>query len=566
MDSVTSAVDRPRYATAQDYARVLRRHRLLILFTTILVGGVAVGLALSKPEVYQSSSSMVFRDELADLVIVGVESPPEQAPTQRSSAEAELITRPEVVEKVREDLASENLTRGQIAGSVNARVGVQTGFVIVTATSQDPELAAKLANSVAEQARVVGNREVRQRLDRAAQAVEREVKIAREAGDEFRVPFLEGRLAQIESARDFTQPVQVVSQAFPAAAPVSPRPTRDGVIGLLIGFVLGAIAAFTRDVLDRRVRTIHEVSQATGLPVLGRIPETALGHGGLAINSEHAISPEDFEPFRVLRTNVGYLSDGGPSKTVMVTSGRPEEGKSTVSMALASAAAIAGQRTLLVECDLRRPTFADRLGIDSQPGLVDFLEGEAGPEEIVQVVDLQLPVAGPFPTWAEPRPERVPVVPSGDAELRADTNAENGPSRDEDPQVEGDEGASGPETNGNAPASGSYSMACIAAGRSAENATELLAADRFGQFVEAVESAYDLVVFDTSPIFAVADPLELIPEVDAILLCVRLNQITQDELSSLLSSFDGLPKRPMGLVATGLHRGGPEAYEYYYGY
>jgi succinoglycan biosynthesis transport protein ExoP len=328
------------------------------------------------------------------------------------------------------------------------------------------------------------------------------------------VSALEQDLSRVQALKQASSPVQVVQRATPPDAPVSPKPIRDAVIGLLLGIVLGLLAAFGRDAVDRRLRSSQEVHEELGLPVLGRVSRTALGRAGLARNGLPPVSDADFEAFRVLRMNLAYLADESPVRSVLVTSGLPEEGKSTVSAALASATVLAGQRTLLVECDLRRPCFAHRFGIQAEPGLTDYLVGSAEPQQILQTVELA-------------EPARV-------------------------------NGARGDDQT---PSAGT--LVCITGGSRVSNPAELLMSDRFADFIETVSKAYDLVVLDGSPLLAVVDPMEILPHVDAAIVCVRVQQTTREEARAARVALSTLPERPMGAVLTGMRRGDPDAYDYY---
>ena len=143
-----------------------------------------------------------------------------------------------------------------------------------------------------------------------------------------------------------------------------------------------------------------------------------------------------------------------------------EEGKSTVAACLAVANAEAGRRTLLVECDLRRPVLAKRFAINATPGLTDYLTGNAEPSEILQ------PVAGY----------------SG----RTNVNG-NG--------------------NGNARDASATNLVCITSGTNVPQPAKLLASDRFRTFLEEVSKVYDSVILDTAPLLPVADTLSIIPDV-----------------------------------------------------
>jgi capsular exopolysaccharide synthesis family protein len=459
---------------------------------------------------------MSFGDPFQDLGLFSTGTPiPEETPAVRAANAADLVTSPRVERK-----AAKGFKQGPPAGcSIDASVLVETNNVAVDGTCRSARDAALFANTYAKAAREIGNAQARARIDRVANALSDQIKEAKRnpvAGITGpQVSALEQELSRIETLKQASSPVEIVQPATPPDETASPRPIRDTGIGLVLGLVLGLLAAFGREALDRRLRTSHEVHEELGLPVLGRVSRTALGYAGLARNGLPPMSDSDFEAFRVLRMNLAYLANGAPVRSVLVTSGLPEEGKSTVSAALASAAVLAGQRTLLVECDLRRPCFARRFSIQPQPGLTDYLLGNADPQDILQTVDLAEPV-----------------------------------------RVNGAEGAADP----NRPAG---TLVCIAGGSRASNPAELLISERFTDFLEKVSKAYDLVVLDGSPLLAVVDSMEILPHVDAAIVCVRVQQTTREQVRAARVALSTLPERPMGAVLTGMRRGDPDAYDYY---
>jgi capsular exopolysaccharide synthesis family protein len=510
--------DLPRYAG--DYLRVLRRHKVLIALITVGFLGAAFLYSSSRPDVYEAEAQISFRDVLADVDLLELgDSTPEPSPTQQAILEADLIARPEVRREARRRL-DPDLALDAIGASVSARVGTQTNLVIIRGEAEDPQVAADLANAYARAARTIGREEEVARLDEVGEAITREIDAV--AGDEPtterpRLAELERLRSGIQALSQVTEPVQVVSRAEAPAGPSSPRTRRDVALGGLIGLAVGLLAAFGRANLDRRVRTAEDLQDELGAPVLTRVDESALGYAGLASNGVAPMPGAEFERFRVLRANLAALRSDRSPRSVLVTSAVPDEGKSTVSMALASAAAIAGQDVLLVECDLRRPAFEQRLGVSREPGLTDYLLGEADPREILSTVELSYPATVDGPGGHQP---------------------------------------SGP----------AGTLVCVAAGKPVPNPAELLVSDRFRGLLAQVSEAYDLVVIDSSPLLTVVDPLELVAEVDAAIVCVRAQRTTMDQLRDVRAALGNLPPRPVGAVLTGLPRSGPDSYGHYHGY
>jgi len=511
--------DHPRYATLQDYLRVIRRRRLLIVLITAAFVSVALGVSLAQPTRYTASAQLSFRDPLQDLVLVGQggQAEPELSTAQRAAINAELVTSPPVSERAQEALDTE-IPTGTLADAIETTVDVRTNLVVVSATWGDPEFAADLANAFANAAKSIGVRSARLRLERAQEGLIDELKDAKDETPRpgIRISIIEANLQRVQTLLTIANPVEIAQSAQPPGAPSSPRVAQNTILGAILGLVFALIAAFVRDALDRRLHNAQEVHEEMDMPVLGRIGESAFHHAGLAKNGLGVMSETEFEAFRVLRMNLAYLRQENPLRTVLVTSALPQEGKSTVSLALASAAALAKQRVMLVECDLRRPSFSSRLGLPREPGLTDYLSGRANPADILQVVALTEPVR-----------------------FNGQGKATEAP--------------------------GDASMVVISAGSTVSTSSELLRSPRFASFIAKVSKAYDLVILDGSPLLSVADPLELASAVEGILVCVRVRQTTRDQARAAHSALSHLPKRATGAVVTGL-RPGDETYEYYYGY
>jgi succinoglycan biosynthesis transport protein ExoP len=507
--------DAARYASLTDYIRVVRRHRLLIALVTVAFGVAAFVYSQTRTTKYEAVAQMTFADPFQDLnVVSGNNAVPSDTPAVRAANGATLVTSPRVTRKAQALLKQPNP-----ACSVAASVLVQTNNVAIKGTCPNADDAALYANRYAKATRAIGNTTARARIDRISDALSNQIQEAKQHPvpgiTAQQISSLQQAVSRVTALKEVASPVQIVEPATAPNAPSSPKPIRDTGIGIALGLVLGLLAAFGRDALDRRLHSSHEVHEELGLPVLGRVSHAALGHAGLARNGQPPMSDADFEAFRVLRMNLGYLANGDPVRSVLVTSGLPEEGKSTVSAALASAAELAGQRTLLVECDFRRPCFARRFGISAEPGLTDYLLGQANPQDILQTVELVEPA-----------------------------------------QLNGTKGSR--EVNRSA-----GTLVCIAAGSRVSNSAELLISDRFTDFLEKVSSAYDLVVLDGSPLLAVVDPMEILPHVDAAIICVRVQQTTREQVRAARIALSTLPHRPMGAVLTGMRRGDPDAYDYY---
>ena len=217
-----------------------------------------------------------------------------------------------------------------------------------------------------------------------------------------------------------TTHVRVLDRALLPAAPVSPNFLKNLMSSLLAGLLLGLAAAFFLSRLDRTIRSVETVEHL-GVPVLGVIPHlgtatTKAAKGGAPgrtrpepveaqpspgelIVVEEPMSPAA-ETFRMIRTNLAFMSEGEPIRSFLVTSAMPLEGKTTVTSNLAITLAQFGRSVLLVDSDLRRPRLHRVLGIENNVGLTTMLSGAATTKPAfhsTKIDGLSVLTSGPIP-------------------------------------------------------------------------------------------------------------------------------------------------------------------------
>jgi polysaccharide biosynthesis transport protein len=176
--------------------------------------------------------------------------------------------------------------------------------------------------------------------------------------------------------------VSLIDTAKPGMRPVRPNKTLNIVLGIIIGLVVGVGLAFFIEYLDTSVKTIDDVERSLQAPVLGVIPQNV----GLILE-EGAESPHA-EAYRVLRTNLLFSRKDDKLNTVAVISAGAGEGKSTTVFNLAAVFAQSGQRVLIVDSDLRRPTLHKMLRVTNNLGLTNYLLKQNTLEEVVQTTNL----------------------------------------------------------------------------------------------------------------------------------------------------------------------------------
>lgn len=180
---------------------------------------------------------------------------------------------------------------------------------------------------------------------------------------------------------------------------VKPSVSRNLALGLLAGLLLGILAALVLEFLDDTVKTPEDIEQKLRLAVLGVVPKL----GAKQNVAEVADDPRSAfsEAYRSVRTALQFATDHGVPKSLLVTSARPGEGKSTTALTLARHFAQLGKRVLLIEADLRNPSLHRTLSMGaSGVGLSNLLAGACTlAEATVQSEEPRLDIilAGPLP-------------------------------------------------------------------------------------------------------------------------------------------------------------------------
>jgi succinoglycan biosynthesis transport protein ExoP len=192
-----------------------------------------------------------------------------------------------------------------------------------------------------------------------------------------------------------TTMVSIIDQAQPGKSPVRPNKTLNIILGIVIGLMVGVGLAFFIEYLDTSVKTIDDVERALQSPVLGVIPQNIGYLIDEGVESQHA------EAYRVLRTNLMFSRKDDRLNSIVVVSAGAGEGKSTTIVNLATVFAQAGQRVLLVDSDLRRPTLHKVLKVSNSLGVTNYLLKQNTLEEVIQrtrIPTLDLMASGKLPS------------------------------------------------------------------------------------------------------------------------------------------------------------------------
>lgn len=497
---------RPEGADAVAVVAVLRRRFLLILVSSIVLAGVAYAYAKGQDARYSAASQVLLRTSSTGSSGANFSAP---IPTSSSDLEAIALSGP-VRDRAALTLRKRLGARGAAAaiGNVNATAGAESTIIELKATDPSPKVAAPAANSVADA--IVSTRRDASlaRLSKARAAIRRQMQAARSRGiagqpDLGALRNQDGNLRQAAAVIDGD--AEIVRRASAPESPSSPKPNRSALIGGFVGLLIGLALAFGKEQFDRRVRTGDDLQDAFGLPVLASIPRSR--SLGSARNEGKRLPQVEAEAFQMLRANLQHLKGTDEPRSILVTSTGPAEGKTTVALNLARADAVIGQRVLLLEADLRRPSLGKLFGNTDARGLGAYL------------VDRGIDVA-----------EITHQIPLSTV------------------------------ANGAAP---DAKLDVIYSGEPPVNPGGAINSPRMKELLRWASETYDLVVIDTSPAGSVADAIPLMTLADAVVVVGRVGKLNGRQAAKLREQLERVGAPTLGLVANFV-AAGEEAYAYGY--
>jgi capsular exopolysaccharide synthesis family protein len=342
------------------YLPILRAHWVAIVLITLLGGAVAFGWTLLQPRVYSADASgYVSAGDNSDTgnALVG-----DNLAQSKVKSYIDIGSSRAVAQYAIDDLGLTDVAPEQLVGRINVTNPTDTVLLKVSATGPTPSDARDLAEAW-------------------LRGIARQIQVLESPG------------ADPATATGIVQLVPLDSAVLPTA-PTSPNTRLAIVVGLLAGLMLGIGYAAVRHTFDRRIRSAEAVERETGLAVIGSIPidrrftdedrlvsmEGATDYSNPGDDDDVAVA----EALREVRTNLQFMNVDNPPRVIVVTSPLPGDGKSTTIANLAIALAASGQRVVLVDADLRRPTVSKTFNLVDGAGLTDVLAGRSELTDVLQ--------------------------------------------------------------------------------------------------------------------------------------------------------------------------------------
>ena len=454
-------IDLQRLITA-----LLNKAWLIGLVAVICAVAVFVGTFLFVTPLYKSSTMFYVNNssiDVGDISLSGIT-------TGDISASKNLVDSYIVILKTREtlneviDYADVDLSYNRLRGMISAASVNGTEIFQVVVTSDDPQEAKDIADAIA-----------------------------------YLLPKRIGSVIEGTSAK-------VVDSAVVATSPSSPSYTGNAVTGFVAGLVLMAGLVVLRELLDITIRKEEDIAQSCSHPVLAAVPDmeaqTKGGYYGYGKKKVYDtttpkknrrvelvggnISFAAAEAYKLLRTKLQFsFADEGNCRVIGVSSAIHGEGKSLSSVNLSYSLSQLGKRVLLIDCDMRRPSVADKLPINKTPGLSDFLTGQHQADNLIQFCGI----------------------------------------RDEE-----------------------KAFHAISSGMTPPNPMELLSSPRMEKMLERLRDSYDYIILDLPPVGEVGDALAASKLTDGMLVVVRQNYCDRIALNTTVRQFEFVDAKILGVV------------------
>jgi polysaccharide biosynthesis transport protein len=525
---VTTAGHVGHAATLRDYLHVLRRRKWLVVQAVVLVPAAALAFSIHQQKLYQASAQVLLSSQNLANQLTGTQQTGVNVQADRvAQTQADVARVPAIAARVLRRVPGTGLTVQRFLSRSSVTTAANADLLTFDVVNRDPALARRLVDEYASSYTVY-----RRNLDTAAihaalQNVDARIHQLVDAGG--RGGALYASLVEREQTLATMQALQTsnaaVVQQAQKTTQVQPKTSRNAILGVFLGLVLGIGLAFLWEALDTRVRSAEEIGERLGgLPLLARVPvpNKRLRAKNRLVMLENPTGVQA-ETFRMLRTNLDFATLGRDARTIMVTSAVEREGKSTTIANLAVALARSGQRVVLVDLDLRRPFLHRFFDLDG-PGITQVALGHASLDQALATVALS------------------------DAQSRLDAISRgNG--------------------NGNGNGHGGAVrgvMKVLASGPIPPDPGEFVRTAVLTEIIEELRLRADYVLIDAPPVLHVGDAMALSTKVDGILVVTRMQVVRRHMLTELSRQLANAPTPVLGFVVTAADE--EESYGYGYGY
>jgi Mrp family chromosome partitioning ATPase/capsular polysaccharide biosynthesis protein len=442
---------------------------------------------------------------------------PSADPARVAQTQADLARVPTVARRTLAALGLEDRTADQFLGRSSVSASSTADLLTFSVTDPDRQLASRLATTYARQYTSYRRQLDTASLTRARRQLANQLTSLENQGR--RGSALYDSLLEKDQQLATMQALQTSNAAVVRnadnASQVQPKTLRNALLGFVLGSLLGVGLAFLREALDTRVRSAEELQERLGLPLLARLPEPPRRLRKedrlVMLEGPHA---REAEPFRILAVNLEFANIERGARSIMVTSAREGEGKSTTVANLAVALARNGRNVILADLDLRNPYLHRFFNLQGGPGITQVALGTARLDEALT---------------------RIPLLDR---------------ASDEEPG-----------SGGNGKVGGFLEV--LPSGSAPQSAGEFAHSRALAGIMAQLVERADLVLVDAPPLLGVGDAVALSGQLDVMLVVSRLSLVRTPIVNELQRVLSSCPAPAIGLVATGAELSQGYAYSGY---
>jgi tyrosine-protein kinase len=491
----------------RDYLTIFWRRKWVIIFTFLVTGAVVIVVTVKTTPIYTASTLLRIATSAAGTVNYSYAD-------RLTSTYVKLATTKPVLDELMQQLGLTDLP------NIGVAVVPNTELLQIQVSYQDPILAAKIANTLADilvsqslelytgggqssldilngQLKAMEgdlNQARKEYMDLVAQNPDDAVAIqlAKQSLD-VKQQIYDGILREYEDARINAalreKSIYIVDPAIPPDSPSTSKVVRNIALGSLVGLLGGVGLAFLFENLDTTLYTKEQIEDLIKLPNLGMIPDAKVQRLFISSNGSNPY----IEAFRRIRTTIFRPDKQNPVGTLLVTSSEIGEGKSTIVTNLAYTLAQAGHKVIVVDSDLRVPKQHKLFNLPNEQGLSSVLMQTTNLALAIQeskVPGLKVLTSGPIPKYP----------------------------------------------------------------------SELLGSLEMSQVIDQLRKSFDITILDTPAILHVADTAALVPFMDAVVLVVNRATSRKEEVLAACKQLKENDARLIGFI---VNRAGQQRNYYY---
>lgn len=511
-----------------EYFGIIWRWKWIVVVTVLLITALAILIPFFfiAPK-YESSTQLLQRRLGLDEAFVGtaVFQEASSAPERSIDTSIALIKSPEVITAVMDRMGgSLGATQADdLIGFINVKSDKNVEIIEITANYTDPIIAADIANAFAEEFVKWKLKIDKDVLTQARIPIEQQIdSIPQSQRNSADYSVLLNKLETLKLSESLlVGKTQIINKAQPSYAQISPKPVLNGLLAFITSIFLGIGLVIVVNLLDKTIRDVEYITSRIDKPVLASIPREPETNGKLVTISYPDGS--NSEAYRLLKTNLKFLNPDKKTKTILVTSPGPFEGKSTTISNLAVTLARGGYKVTVLELDLRRPSLAKHLHLNDEPGITNVIAGSHELEEVVQ------------------------AIPAEDLMVTRD----HVPLKKKLKQADED---------------GLRDISCIVSGPLPPNPGELVASEKLSKIIYDAGEKNDYVLIDTPPLGVVGDAASLAPIVDGVIVIIRMGYTKKSSFSIMQETMKNMPANLLGVVITDADVNTPGYDNNYYAY